>query len=183
MRPETRREHEMVKNLLKHGYSLSKAIREVDVSWKTYYKYEDYILSNPEVLRPKRKLYVHIGPFLVDKGTDFILREVPKRIALRMAIRKYKRLKQLPPTTTEEILNEVNAKRNEVRRMYEEIKGIHDLIMEKSVETTDKLLEYKEVRDAMEMITKEFYDGVKAYEYLIKIGAKAKKLKDIYDSL
>ena len=43
MRPETRRKLDRVKSLLKRGYSLSKAIREVRVGWKTYYKYEDCV--------------------------------------------------------------------------------------------------------------------------------------------
>ena len=57
--------------------------------------------------------------------------------------KKCRRLKQLLPTTSEEILNEVNAKLNELTRMFEEIKGMHGLIIEKSVEMVNKLVEYR----------------------------------------
>ena len=89
MRPETRRKLDRVKSLLKRGYSLSKAIREVRVGWKTYHKYEDYILSDPEVPRPKRKLHVHVGPLKFDRTIDVILRQVSRYVAKKLITKKY----------------------------------------------------------------------------------------------
>lgn len=90
MREKTRRKLDKVKELLKRGYTLRKAIKEVKIGWKTYYKYENYVLNDPSVPRPKRKFYVHVGPFLVDKGTDTVLRQVARDIAIKMIISKYK---------------------------------------------------------------------------------------------
>jgi len=51
MRSDTRRKLDRVKNLLKQGHSLSKAIREVRIGCKTYYKYEDHILNDLDPCR------------------------------------------------------------------------------------------------------------------------------------
>ena len=88
MRLESKRNLDKAKSMLKQGYSLSKATREVGVGWKTYCKYEDYILSNPEVPRPRRRLHVHVGSLKFDRTVDVILRRISRYVAEKLIMKK-----------------------------------------------------------------------------------------------
>ena len=53
------------------------------------YKYEDYILSDPKVLRPKRKLHAHADPLKFDRTIDVVLRQVSRYVAEKLIMKKY----------------------------------------------------------------------------------------------
>ena len=106
MRKKTKRKLDKVKELLKCGYTLRKAIKEVRVGWKTYYKYEDYVLNDPNVPRPKRIERVRVGPFYVDRVVVRVLRDVAKEVAMKSIVRKYRTIY-------------INGKMDEVRKLKE----------------------------------------------------------------
>ena len=82
------------KELLKKGYPLKEAIREAGVGWKTYYQYEIYVLSDPDVPLPKKRLRRLIErwfPFKVDAETLFMLLWIPSREATIELLKRNKR--------------------------------------------------------------------------------------------
>jgi hypothetical protein len=84
MREDTRIKLEKVKDLLKRGYSLRKAIREAGLGCKSYYKYESYVLADKDVPRPRRVDVVNVGgPYMIDKSTVDVLRGIAKNILIK----------------------------------------------------------------------------------------------------
>jgi len=93
MREETRRKLERVKDLLKRGYTIREALGEVGLGWKSYYKYEEYIYSDKTVPPPKRRFpTIKFGPYVIDCATSSILRDIAKREAQIILMRKCRRL-------------------------------------------------------------------------------------------
>ena len=94
MLPRTKFKLERLKELLKKGYPLKEAIREAGVGWKTYYQYEIYILSDPDVPLPKKRLRRLIErwfPFKIDAETLFMLLWIPSREATIKLLKRNKR--------------------------------------------------------------------------------------------
>ena len=90
MLEETRRKLELVKKLLKEGYSLRKALRKAGLGCKSYYKYEDYVLADESVPKPKKVTIVNVGgPYKVPKILLDTLRETAKHVAKKVLIKKY----------------------------------------------------------------------------------------------
>jgi ACT domain-containing protein len=90
MREDTRIKLEKVKDLLKRGYSLRKAIREAGLGCKSYYKYESYVLADKDVPRPRRVSVVNVGgSYMVEKSTVDMLRSVAKHVSRNILIKKY----------------------------------------------------------------------------------------------
>lgn len=86
----SREKLDRVKELLKQGYSLRRALRDARLGWKTYHEYEEYILADPEVPRPKKIDYVKVGPVKIDYATYTILRELSRDVAERLVMRRHK---------------------------------------------------------------------------------------------
>jgi len=89
MRDETRWKLDRVKELLKQGYSLRRALREVKLGWKTYYQCEDYVLEDQEVPKPRRQQCVRVGPLRFDRSADIVLRGAARYMAERLVMRKH----------------------------------------------------------------------------------------------
>lgn len=96
MEEETKRKLEAVEELLRRGYSLRKAIKEARLGCKSYYKYEDYMLSDKSVPRPRKVLAVNVrGQYRVDKIVVDTLRDLAKHVCKKALIRKYKSIRAL----------------------------------------------------------------------------------------
>lgn len=92
---ETEIKLDNLKELLKKGYSLRDAIRKVGVGWKTYYQYKIYVLIDPEVPLPKKRMKRLIErwfPHKIDARTLFILLwSISRYTAKELLIRKRRR--------------------------------------------------------------------------------------------
>jgi ACT domain-containing protein len=90
MLDETRAKLERVKELLKQGYSLRKAIRGAGLGCKSYYKYEGYVLADESVPKPKKISVVNVGgPYRVEKFLVDMLRDIAKHILRKVLIKRY----------------------------------------------------------------------------------------------
>ena len=91
MREETRRKLERVRELLKRGYAVRRALGEVGLGWKSYYKYEDYIYSDGTVPPPRRLPTIRFGPYKISRETYRILRDIAEHEAQYLVMRKWRR--------------------------------------------------------------------------------------------
>ncbi|MHA1711790.1 MAG: hypothetical protein ACTSUS_07005 [Candidatus Freyarchaeota archaeon] len=102
MREETKVKIETVKKLLKQNYSLRKALREAKLGWKTYYKYENYVLADKNVPRPRRVTIVNVGgPYRIEKSMLDILKGIAKHTSKKILAKKYGTVRAVKEHRTE----------------------------------------------------------------------------------
>jgi len=90
MKEETRRRLERVKDLLKGSYTVKRALGKVGLGWKSCYKYGGYIYSDGAVPPLWKKFpAIKFGPYEIEWATSRILRDIAKREAQELVIRKH----------------------------------------------------------------------------------------------